>query len=139
MHRVTLSRSEKEQIRERLRAALEPREEVLFAYLHGSFLLEVPFEDIDVAVYLREGSSDLQDSLQYAFHLANTLERVLGLPVDVQVLNHAPRGMQFSATAGHLLLCRDEEFRCQFLERLWLEIMDFDYHARQMLKEVLEI
>jgi len=47
MHRFTLSRSETEQIRQRLRAANEPREEVWFAYLHGSFLLEVPCEDID--------------------------------------------------------------------------------------------
>lgn len=44
----------------------------MFAYLHGSFLLEVPCEDIDVALYLREGTFDQQDSLQYAFSLANT-------------------------------------------------------------------
>ncbi|MDW8322215.1 MAG: nucleotidyltransferase domain-containing protein [Armatimonadota bacterium] len=138
MGRFTLSREEKERVRERLRAVLAPRSEVLFAYLHGSFLQDVPFEDVDVAVYLGGGDVVVEDSLQYAFRLADEVERQIGLPVDVQVMNHAPRGVQFSATAGELLVCRDEEFRCNFVERLWLEIMDFDYHARQMLKEAFQ-
>ena len=138
MYRFTLSHEEKERVRERLRAALEPRGEILFAYLHGSFLLDVPFEDIDVAVYLREGNVGAEGGLRYAFRLADELEQRVGLPVDVQVLNEAPRGVQFNATAGELLLSRDEEWRCNFLERLWLEIMDFNYHARQMLKEALQ-
>jgi len=138
MYRFTLSREEKERVRECIRAALEPHGEILFATLHGSFLLDVPFEDIDVAVYLREGSVGAEEYLRYAFRLADELEKQVGLPVDVQVLNEAPRGMQFSATAGELLLSRDEELRCNFLERLWLEIMDFDYHARQMLKEAFQ-
>ncbi|MDW8105607.1 MAG: nucleotidyltransferase domain-containing protein [Armatimonadota bacterium] len=138
MRRFTISPAEKEKVRERLRTALQVREEILFAYLHGSFLLDVPFEDVDVAVYLREDAHELQDSLHYAFQLADALESQLGLPVDVQVLNRAPRGMQFTATTGELLLCRDEEFRYLFLERLWLDIMDFDYHVRQMLKEAFE-
>ncbi|MDW8290368.1 MAG: nucleotidyltransferase domain-containing protein [Armatimonadota bacterium] len=138
MQRFTLAPAEKERARERIRAALQAHDEILFAYLHGSFLLDVPFEDVDIAVYLRERAPELQDSLRYAFQLADALESQLGLPVDVQVLNRAPRGMQFTATTGELLLCRDEEFRCLFLERLWLDIMDFDYHARQMLKEAFE-
>lgn len=137
MGRFTLSHEEEEGVRERLRAALEPRGEILFAYLHGSFLLDVPFEDIDVAVYLHEGSVGREEGLRYAFRLADELEKQVGLPVDMLVLNHAARGVQFSATAGELLLSRDEELRCNFLERVWLEIMDFDYHARQMLKEAL--
>ncbi len=137
MHRFTLSHEQKERVRERLRTALEPHGEILFATLHGSFLLDVPFEDIDVAVYLRAGSVDGEEGLRYAFRLADELEKHVGLPVDVLVLNQAPRGVQFTATAGELLLSRDEELRCNFLERLWLEIMDFDYHARQMLKEAL--
>lgn len=138
MTRFTLSRAEKERVREHIRATLEPRGEILFAYLHGSFLLDVPFEDVDVAVYLREAEANMTDYLGYAFRLADELEKRIGLPVDVQVLNHAPRGLQFSASAGELLLSRDEEFRCNFLERLWLEIMDFDHHARQMLKEAFQ-
>jgi predicted nucleotidyltransferase len=138
MPRFNLSPEQKEQVKARLQEILKPREDVLFAYLHGSFLLNVPFEDIDVAVYLRQDPSSSEEWLQTAFHLADMIERQVRLPVDVQVLNAAPRGVQFTASAGELLFSRDEEFRCDFLERLWREIMDFDYHARQMLKEALQ-
>ncbi|MCL6474164.1 MAG: nucleotidyltransferase domain-containing protein [Firmicutes bacterium] len=138
MRRFSLSPEQKQQVKAQIQHLLESREEVLFAYLHGSFLLDVPFEDIDIAVYLREDMVSNGEWLKTAFRLADTIEGRLGLPVDVQVLNTAPRGVQFTGSAGELLCSRDEEFRCRFVERLWLEIMDFDYHARQMLKEALQ-
>jgi len=39
-------------VRCRLREALEAREEIVFAYLHGSFAEGLPFRDVDVAIYL---------------------------------------------------------------------------------------
>ena len=138
MRRFSLAPEQKQQVKVQIQDVLVSREEVLFAYLHGSFLLDVPFEDIDIAVYLREDTISGEDWLKTAFRFADAIEGRLGLPVDVQVLNTAPRGMQFTASAGELLCSRDEEFRCRFVERLWLEIMDFDYHARQMLKEALQ-
>ena len=54
MRRFSLSPEQKQQVKAQIQHLLESREEVLFAYLHGSFLLDVPFEDIDIAVYLRE-------------------------------------------------------------------------------------
>jgi len=138
MRRFSLSPQQKQQVKAQIQDVLVSREEVLFAYLHGSFLRDVPFEDIDIAVYLREDTVSGEDWLKTAFRLADAIQGCLGLPVDVQVLNTAPRGMQFTASAGELLCSRDEEFRCRFVERLWLEVMDFDYHARQMLKEALQ-
>jgi len=96
MPRFNLSPEQKEQVKARLQEILKPREDVLFAYLHGSFLLNVPFEDIDVAVYLRQDPSSSEEWLQTAFHLADMIERQVRLPVDVQVLNAAPRGVQFN-------------------------------------------
>ena len=136
-HRFSLSPEQKQLVKAQIQDVLVSREEVLFAYLHGSFLLDVPFEDIDIAVYLREDVVNDGEWLKTAFRLADSIERQVGLPVDVQILNTAPRGMQFTASAGDLLLSRDEEFRCNYLERLWLEVMDFDCHARRMLKEAL--
>jgi len=37
-----------------LSQTLSQRNEILFAYLHGSFLESKTFQDIDVAVYLEE-------------------------------------------------------------------------------------
>jgi hypothetical protein len=53
-HRFSLSPEQKQLVKAQIQDVLVSREEVLFAYLHGSFLLDVPFEDIDIAVYLRE-------------------------------------------------------------------------------------
>ena len=76
----------------RLRRALEPRAEVLEAYLHGSRATGRAHagSDIDVAVYLDErrvGASPYGDAAEITAHLM----RELGTnAIDVSVLNHAP-------------------------------------------------
>ena len=43
---------EREAILNTLQRALEMQPEVVFAHVHGSFLEDRPFHDIDLAVYL---------------------------------------------------------------------------------------
>ena len=67
-----------ESLRERL-----AREDVAFAYLHGSFVELRFFRDIDVAVWARDpGRAEY-----YLVDLATSLTLDLGVPVDVQLLN----------------------------------------------------
>ncbi|MCD6094662.1 nucleotidyltransferase domain-containing protein, partial [bacterium] len=42
----------KKAVKEAIRAVLKNHEEILFAYLHGSFVKKDAFHDIDVAIYL---------------------------------------------------------------------------------------
>ena len=100
-----------------LQGLLEHRPEVLFAYLHGSFINGNRFRDIDVAVYLDNGSLTRRASLQYQAALARDLSRALRLPVDVTVLNVAPLGLKHNAVSGRLLLCRENGTRTHFAER----------------------
>lgn len=75
-----------------LRALLEPREEILEAYLFGSAATgsAQAHSDVDVAVYLREPRPPASP-FGYVADLTTALMRGLRVNrVDVVVLNHAP-------------------------------------------------
>ena len=63
MEPYAISKDEKEEIRRRIVALLKTRREILFAYLHGSFLKD-DFQDIDVAIYVAELGTK-RDALKY--------------------------------------------------------------------------
>ncbi|MBI2315687.1 MAG: nucleotidyltransferase domain-containing protein [Betaproteobacteria bacterium] len=80
------------ELAERLAAALAPRAEILEAYLFGSQASgrSQPHSDIDVAVYLDEGTA-VHSGFGYAAELTADLMRSLGTnAVDLVVLNRAP-------------------------------------------------
>ncbi len=114
-------------VRYQLREALEPRGEIIFAYLHGSFAEGLPFHDVDVAVYLDPASAVAMDIFDYEMSLSVELTRTFRFPVDVHVLNGAPLGFQHSVLQGEALLVRDEDKLTDFIERVSLEYMDFAY------------
>ncbi len=114
--RYRLTSWEKACITSALRELLSSREEVIFAYLHGSFIAGSRFRDIDVAVYLNHGRLTRRASLQYQGTLARDLSQALRLPVDVTVLNIAPLGLRHNAVSGRLLLCRENGTRTHFAE-----------------------
>ncbi|MGH7430651.1 MAG: nucleotidyltransferase domain-containing protein [Candidatus Methylomirabilales bacterium] len=114
--RYRLTSREKAHVTSALRDLLEFRKEVLFAYLHGSFVNGSRFRDIDVAVYLDHGRRTRRASLQYQVTLAKDLSRALHLPVDVTVLNVAPLGLRHDAVSGRVLLCREDRTRVHFAD-----------------------
>ena len=124
-------------VRCRLREALEAREEIVFAYLHGSFAEGPPFRDVDVAIYLDPTVAMTIDIFDYEMSLSVELTRTFRFPVDVHVLNGAPLGFQHSVLQGEALLVCDEDKLTDFIERVSLEYMDFAYLGRRYLLEVL--
>ena len=80
-------------LRRRLRAGLELHQEIVFAYLYGSFLDEdLPYHDVDVAVYLDPIWASGHDLFEHEMTLSVALTLALHVPVDVHVLNEAPLG-----------------------------------------------
>src|SRR5262245_45968843 len=78
---------------EKLRAFLEPREEILEAYLFGSLSTASAraHSDVDVAVYLGQEPSPPSSAFGYLADLTSDLMRALETDrVDVVVLNEAP-------------------------------------------------
>lgn len=81
-----LNSSQKKILLEKIGKLLENRKEVLLAFVYGSFLKNMPFRDIDIAVYLDQKI----DHLNYKFKLDKTFSDGIKLPVDTRVLNRAP-------------------------------------------------
>ena len=93
-----LGPEEREKTAKKLAEALRREERVALAFLFGSFL-EGVFRDVDVAVYL-SGEVDLLDAAAYAEELSSRLTALVGLPVDVVVLNFAPTWLRRRAFSG---------------------------------------
>jgi len=132
-----LTPEEKEQLARRLEQQLTGHPGVIFAYLHGSFVDEVRFRDLDVAVYLMPGVIDPRRLRDYEAEVAMELETQLRVPVDVRILNDAPLAFRHHVLKGRLLLVRDADLLDEFRARTWDEYFDFAPLARSYLREVL--
>jgi predicted nucleotidyltransferase len=113
-----LGPEEREEAAKKLAEALRREERVALAFLFGSFL-EGVFRDVDVAVYL-SGEVDLLDAAAYAEELSSRLTTLVGLPVDVVVLNFAPTWLRKRAFSGRELVVKDE----LLYAALWANTLD---------------
>lgn len=128
--------ADRSRIAAKLQRRLEARPEIVFAYLHGSFVLGGPYRDVDVAVWV-DPAREPEHGTRYALDLALALEQGLGARVDVQVLNDAPLAFRYHALDGRLLFTRDEEFLDELRARTWDEYFDFAPFARAYLRDAL--
>jgi len=104
-----LPQKEREEMIDKIRMVLESHEDIVFAYLHGSFLAG-PFRDIDLGIYISDGNR--RDDLHYELGLETQLEDITGIATDVRVINRAPIPFKFNVVAqGFLLFSRDESLR----------------------------
>lgn len=134
---MSASVAERAKLTEAIRQRLQASPEVVFAYLHGSFVTERPYRDIDVAVWLDPERVPSPDWTRYALDLSTSLHLQLRVPVDVQVLNAAPIAFRYRAQTGQPLIMRDPEFLAEFRARTWDDYFDFLPFARQYLREAL--
>ncbi|MDW8064602.1 MAG: nucleotidyltransferase domain-containing protein [Anaerolineae bacterium] len=140
IHRV--SPEEKGRIIELLSAALAAEPDVVFAYLHGSFVETEGFRDIDVAVFF----DPLPERLwRREVELADQLERALrdagfSFPIDVQALNEAPPAFRAAAIRPRQIpFCRDEDRRSEFEAATWSEYADVRRLHEAYLRDVLSL
>jgi predicted nucleotidyltransferase len=124
--------------RQQLQKRLEVHSEIQFAYLHGSALEDLPYHDLDVALYLEPEHPAAGDSFDYEMQLSVELTQALGFPVDVRVLNRASLGFQHSAIQGDLLLNREDDHVSDFVEDVGRRYMEFAHLGRAYLLEVLK-
>lgn len=127
-----------------IQLALEAQPGVVFAYVHGSFLTDRPFHDVDVAVYLRP--EDEEDMSWFALDIAAELERSLArmprrvttrLPVDVRVLNRASLGFCYHVLGGRRLFSRDDVVHSRWVEQVLWRYLDLKPLRQRALKEAM--
>ena len=83
------------------RAILGELSGVLIVAVFGSFVDAPAFRDIDTAVYLENVS---EDPLDLEWRLSDRLTGVLGIPVDVKVLNTAPPMVRYRILRRGIIL-----------------------------------
>lgn len=132
--RFFLSRKEKGKIVKKISSILKKRKEIVFAYLFGSFLDEIPFKDIDIGIYLKK--IDRRKALNYEMKLALEIEAKIKISIDIKILNFVPLYFQFHVLQDELLFTRDEEIWTNFFDLTIRKYLDFKPLRDEYLKEL---
>jgi len=127
---------DKDKIIQELRNRLAQEKNIVFAYIHGSFLDENSFNDIDIAIFLGQKTA-APNHVDFEISLSLKLEKSLNVSVDVKILNFAPLSFRYHATKGMLILDRDEIIREDFLCRTWSDYFDFKPVSKIYLREAI--
>ena len=126
---------EKNQIMEYLKNMLFSRDEITFAYIHGSFLRSESFRDIDIALYC---NSMPASPLDYELDLEVELSLAKKLPcdADVRILNGAPLSFKYSVIKdGNELFHKDLNLIADFKSITIRDYLDFSFHTKNYMRE----
>lgn len=97
--RAMLKTAERAAAVDAIRRLLDARAEIVFALLHGSFITEGPYRDIDIAVGVDASAIPADRRHRYALDLAQSLELAIRHPMEVLVLNDAPLAARYHSSA----------------------------------------
>jgi predicted nucleotidyltransferase len=125
---------QKEDILERIASVLKSHQEIILAYVFGSFNDSNAFSDIDIAVLTAE---NMHTCLNYELDLEIELEDIVNYPTDVRVINNAPLSFCHNVIRhGRVILDRDSNVRADFMGRILKEYFDFAPFRQRYLEEV---
>ena len=120
-----ISQEEKERIREELTQIVSKQEEVLFAFIFGSFqdsAGNMPFRDIDIGVFIKD--TDPKEAVYYALDLSRQLSSSISYPVDVRIINEASIPFLFHVIQGKLIVNKDDDLTSDFMENVIRRYLD---------------
>lgn len=128
-----VSRYEPIKAMETIKSTLLAFDDILFAYLYGSFARgnKHKFSDIDIAVYLRNPNA------KRYLNILGALE-IKGREIDLRILNNSPPLFRYRVIKdGILLFCRDEKLYEEFVFRTLIEALEYiDTFRRILLSKV---
>ncbi len=122
---------------ETIETVLRREGDIVFAFLHGSFLTEPTFRDIDVGVFV--STKDSSAYLDYELDLSQRIEDALpsAFPAQVKILNEAPLSFRFNVIRGKLLFTRDEDFLVDFMTSTARKYLDIAPLLQLYMKEAM--
>jgi len=131
-----LSKTGRREIEKKIIDRLVKKSEISFAFVHGSFVKEGYFRDIDIAIFLDQIPESLLD---YEISLETELMNEVGsYQVDVRVLNTAPLSFKYNVIkSGSLLLVKDDNKRTDFQEAVLSHYFDFEPYRNNYLRETI--
>jgi predicted nucleotidyltransferase len=105
-------------------------DQVLLAYLYGSYISSDTYQDIDIALLLT-GTMEPYTLFKLQMQIAGEIECQLSpqpVPCDVRVLNGAPVEFQYEAIrTGRIVFCRNEELKIDYETDMMRQYLDLKY------------
>lgn len=133
--RYEITDVQRKNILDSIQSVLMGKKEILFAYIHGSFLQNL-FRDVDLAIYVDQDIGK-NEALHFELALERELDERLSFPADVRILNYSPLSFKFKVLKdGKLLITRDEGLRSDFESLTMNEYHDFNFYRKRYMKEV---
>jgi len=115
--------------------------EIEFAYCFGSFLDKETFNDIDIALYIRDISP--YEGLKLSLKVGRELERVIKprKRIDVKILTHAPIALQYEVIKkGEVIFSKNDTMRKRYEAEVLSSYLDYkatsDWLDRKFLAKV---
>jgi len=108
-------------ILKKIKAIIKSEENILFAYIFGSYAKgeQTNNSDIDIALYLKEYSFD------YYLGIIKKLQIATNKEVDLVVLNRAKNLFLIEDIINNSILLKDNDKRIEYEVYKWMEIVDF--------------
>lgn len=135
----TVSSEEKPAVLALLRTELSKREDIVFAYVFGSFVdPDMPFfRDIDIGIYVLDYKKT--DWQKYEIDLPIELGKLLEYryPLDVNVVNKANFLLMRNIIHGNLLFTKDEDLWADFVVYHGKKNADDGEHLLGLMKEAV--
>ncbi len=108
------------------------------AVVYGGFLHSEVFRDVDLAVFTGY-SVPPSEEVEFCEALSKRIERVVGLPLDVRLLDYAPPGFRLSAlTRGEVVLERRPYLSITLRRAASQELRDLE-KKREIVRSLLRL
>ncbi|MCX7793992.1 MAG: nucleotidyltransferase domain-containing protein [Thermodesulfovibrionales bacterium] len=123
----------REEIIQTISTCLQKRDEVIFAYIFGSFTdQEIISRDIDIGIFIRNFSSNkaIELEIELSEEIGKMIKRIY--PVDVIVINNLNPLFVRKVITGKLLFTKDENLWIDFVVNISMradDIAPLFYHS----------
>lgn len=131
----TLSKEEKKPLIKKISQLLDEKEDIIFAYIYGSFVSSSSFQDIDIGVFIKEVSIS---PLSLELEMERDIENCVHIPTDVRIINNAPLSFIFNILKdGKVIIDHDSNLRADFEGIVYKKYFDFEHLRNEYLREIL--
>ncbi|MEW6608093.1 MAG: nucleotidyltransferase domain-containing protein [bacterium] len=136
---LSFKQNQRQKIIEKIKQSLLNKNEIVFAFIFGSFLDGPSFRDIDIGIYLDniEKGDIFNSELELSEIVAKDSNLLFDI-IEIKVLNFAPGYFLNNIfNRGQLLFCKNYQLLTEMIENTSLDTLANEYIAYQSLKELV--
>ena len=136
MHKRKLSDKDKQDLINTISNIFRTKKDIVFAYIFGSFISKDEFKDIDIGVYI--DNIETATILNYEMKLELESEDILGIPVDIRIINNAPISFVYNILKDKIVMIDNNiDLRSDFEGLVYKKYFDFQYFRKEYLREIV--